>query len=472
MKNWNKTKIIATIGPASRNKRVLTAMMHAGADLFRINGAHGTLEEHRNAISLIRTIAKKQDTPIGILLDLPGPKFRVGVLKHDPFCLHSGDHVTLACGQTKQTDDRIPIPHKDIHCALKTGDKIFINDGIVELHVMKVSKKNVECTVKAGGEIGTHKGINLPKTKLEIPSLTAQDKKILAFAVKQDVDYIALSFVRSANDILALRKILKRTAPHIRIVAKIEKPEALDDIDRIIDVSDAVMVARGDLGIEMPFNKIPIIQRTILKKCMAAGKPSITATQMLESMIHAKKPTRAEATDVAGAVWEGSDAVMLSAETSVGENPAAAVDAMREIAKEAEKEMPHFDFTKATADTDSLQAQVLSCAAGFVAEQLGAKAIVTPTRSGRTPLFVSRDRPNVFILAPTEYESTARRMSLYWGVKPMAMPRFSTVDELLGHAEKVALKSGYIRKGDKIVITSGAHGRKNDITKLVEVRQV
>ena len=472
MKNWKRTKIIATIGPASRNKRVLSAMIHAGADIFRINGAHGTFDEHKKAIDLIRTVAKQKNTSIGILLDLPGPKFRIGTLKKEPLRLKIGDRVTLVCNQARQSDARIPIPHKEIHRALKIGGKIFINDGIVELRVNKVVGKEVFCTVKTPGEISSHKGINLPNAKLKIPSLTAQDKKILAFAIRQDVDYIALSFVRSAKDILALRKILDRRAPHIGVVAKIEKPEALDDLNHIIQVSDAIMVARGDLGIEMPFNRIPLIQRMILNKCMAAGKPSITATQMLESMISAEKPTRAEATDVAGAVWEGSDAVMLSAETSVGISPPAAVNAMMQIALEAEKEMPRFVNPKFASDDNALQAQVLCYAASFIAESLNAKAIVTPTRSGRTPLFVSRARPKIPILALAENEHVARRMSLYWGVYPIAMPKFSTVDELLLYAERLALKSGFIKKGEKIVITSGAHGRKNDITKLIEVRQV
>lgn len=472
MIKWNKTKIIATIGPASRNRRVLSAMVNEGADIFRINGAHGSLAEHAKAISLIRQVSGDTKMPIGILLDLPGPKYRVGILKTESLVLKGRSHVTLICGKSRQTDERIPIPHLDIHRALKPGLKIFINDGAVELSVLKVRGRQVDCVVKTGGTIGSHKGINLPKAKLKTASLTAQDKKILSFAIGHDVDYIALSFVRSARDIYALRKIILRRAPHIGIVAKIEKPEALEDLDRIIDASDAVMVARGDLGIEMPFHAIPMIQRTILNKCMAAGKPCITATQMLESMINSQKPTRAEATDVAGAVWEGSDAVMLSGETSVGVNPPAAVAAMMRIALEAEKEMPRFVNPRFASDEDALQAQVLCYAASFVADNLGAKAIVTPTRSGRTPLFVSKARPKIPILALTENGHVARRMSLYWGVRPISMSRFSTVDDLLLHAERLALKSGFLKKGEKIVITSGTHGRKNDITKLVEVRQV
>lgn len=467
----NNTKIVATIGPASAKKSELAAMIRAGADCMRINGAHGDLKEHRATIRLIREVARKLKQPIAILVDLPGPKFRVGKLLREPVLLGRGQRVTLACGKSVQSNTKIPVP-SNIHRSVKKGDTIFINDGIVELRAVAIRGSDIECTVNAAGEILSHKGINLPGTKLSAPSLTAQDKKILAMAITEDVDYVALSFVRSAKNIIALRKILKHRAPHIGIIAKIEKPEALYDLDNIIDASDAIMVARGDLGIEVPFNKLPVIQRHILHKCLLAGKPSITATQMLESMITANKPTRAEATDVAEAVWEGSDAVMLSAETSVGKNPAIAVEAMVRIATDAEKEIPHFEFPDCHIDTKAFQALVLCRSAAFIAGNLNAKAIVTPTRSGRTPLFVSRERPKTPILAPTEVEHTARRMCLYWGVRPMTLPAFKTVDELLLYTEKAALKSGFIKRGDTIVITSGAHGQKGDITSLVEVRRV
>jgi pyruvate kinase len=468
----NKTKIIATIGPASSNKRELNSLVAEGVDIFRINGAHGTLKEHKRTIARIREVTAKRRETVAILIDLPGPKFRVGKLKREPVNLKAGDVVILECGKTTQTGKEIPVPYRNLNRSVKTGSKIFINDGIVELRVLKINGRMITCKVKAGGPIATKKGINLPFAKLNVPSLTARDKEILDFAIREDVDYVALSFVRSAKDIMALKRIIKRRAPHIGVIAKIEKPEALRDLENIIAVSDAIMVARGDLGIEMPFDQIPLIQKNILRRCLVAQKPSITATQMLESMVSSKKPTRAEATDVAGAVWDGSDAVMLSAETSVGANPSVAVSAMRRIATEAETQMPHFALGGNECDTTDVQAKVLSCAAGFIAEHLNARAIVTPTRSGRTPLFVSNDRPAVIIVAPTEDARVARRMCLYWGVRPIAMPNFKTVDQLLNHAERMAKRSGFIKKGDRFVITSGAHGKKNDITRLVEVRTV
>lgn len=318
---FNKTKIIATIGPASRSQSEMRAMISAGADVFRINGSYEDPVRHAKTIATIRTSSAREKAATAVLLDLPGPKFRLGQLTPNEYRLKAGSTVKLACGRKVQKADFIPVPDTTIARSVKPGNRIFINDGIVELRVLEVKGNIVSCRVKAGGPIRSGKGLNLPRVPLKLPSLTKRDRELAAMAIKQDVDYVGLSFVRSAANIKALRSIFKKKAPHIRIVAKIEKPEALDDLDNIIDVADAVMVARGDLGIEMPFDQIPLIQRHILGRCMAAGKPSITATQMLESMVTSSRPTRAEASDVAQAVWEGTDAVMLSEETSVGVDP-------------------------------------------------------------------------------------------------------------------------------------------------------
>ncbi len=472
MRFWNKTKIVATIGPASNSKTELKALIQAGVDLIRINGAHGSFTEHEMVISRARGVASSLNMTIGVLLDLPGPKIRLGELKCESVILKKGQTITLACGGSKQKGDEIPVPDKFIARAVKKGSQIFINDGIVEARVLNVSGSDVQCKVVAGGEIRSRKGLNLPRVKLPIPSLTKKDKELLNFAVKQDVDYLGLSFVRSAKNVKDLKKILKAKAPHIGVIAKIEKPEALDEIDEIIEVSDAVMVARGDLGIEMPFDEIPLIQRRILKKCRMSGTPTITATQMMESMVSSARPTRAEASDIAMAVWEGTDAVMLSEETSIGQNPAKAVQAMARIAEEAEQELPERLVPDRKNGANELQAQVIGYTAGVLADELDAKAVVTPTRTGRSALFVSSMRPHTQVIAPTGCERAARRMTLYWGVRPIKMPQFKTLDQLLRHAEQVALKSKFIKKGDKIVITSGAHGGEDDIMRLVEVRSV
>lgn len=468
----NKTKIIATIGPASNSPEMLAKILAAGADIIRMNGAHGSIEEKKKNIETIKYVRKRLNTTTAILFDLPGPKLRLGILKRESIRLKTGDNVVLECGLKEQTGKHIPVPEKFIAKAVKKGSTLYINDGMVELKVIKVVGKLVTCRISAGGEIKSKKGINLPNINIPTPSLTKNDKKLLTFAIKMGVDFVGLSFVRSAKNILDLRKILKNKAPNIKIIAKIEKPEALEDLDNIIEVSDVIMIARGDLGIEMPFNELPVIQRKILKKCLAAGKPAITATQMMESMVSSARPTRAEATDVAIAIWEGTDAVMLSEETSIGVNPHLAVDAMSKIAFEAEKEMFRFPEPTLRKNTYELQAQVISKAAAVLAKDLNAKAIVTPTRSGRTALCISNLRPTTMIISPTENEKLARQMNLYWGVIPIAMPTFKTVDQMLRHAEAVALRTSLIKKGDTIVITSGVHGKKDDITRIVEVRKI
>nr|HPQ81705.1 pyruvate kinase [bacterium] len=313
----NKTKIVATLGPASAKRGELRLMMLAGASVFRINGAHGSPEENKKTIDLVREVSHSTGIPAAVLVDLPGPKYRIGRLANEPMSLRSGDRIELLCSSKVQRGNAIPVPH-NIAKNIRPGNKIFINDGMVELSVVKVEGRIIFARVKTGGEIRSNKGINLPGTKLTTAALTKKDREILDFAIRNDADFVGLSFVRTRSNILALRRMLKRRAPHIGIIAKIEKPEALADLEGIVDAADAVMVARGDLGIEMPFDRVPLLQRRILRACLQAGKPAITATQMMESMVRESRPTRAEATDVAGAVWEGTDAVMLSEETSIG----------------------------------------------------------------------------------------------------------------------------------------------------------
>ncbi len=471
MNTWSRTKIVATVGPACLSKKVLLEMIKSGVSVFRLNGAHGDLAQHQKVINNIRQLSKQYKTSTAILMDLPGPKYRLGDLKEDSIELKKDQLIVLACKKNKQTDSRIPVS-QGIHSALKKGDRIFLNDGLVGLTVKNIKGFDVTCAVNAEGEIRSRKGINLPGVSLKVGALTEKDKKILNFAIKAKVDFVGLSFVRKAEHVKTVKNILRRNKAQINVIAKIEKPEALDNIDSIIEVADAIMVARGDLGIEIAFPKLPLIERDILRRCMIAGKPAITATQMLESMVNSRRPTRAEATDVAEAVWTGSDAVMLSEETAIGINPANAVKAMAAIAYEAETDMPSLPHRRRELESDKLQSQIMAEGAVLIAEELGAQAIVTPTRSGSTALFVSQQRPFMPILAPISKQETARMMSLYWGVVPIVTSNAVSVDKILKQAEGVARKSAYIEKGDRIVIASGAHGGRDDVTRLVEVRQV
>jgi pyruvate kinase len=468
----NKTKIIATIGPASMNKAELRAMITAGVDVMRINGAHGSEAEHARAVELVRSVAKSMGQHTAVLFDLPGPKIRLGELKSEPVMLKKGSIVTIACGSNVQSGDKIPVPEKFIAKAATAGTRIFINDGLVEVKVVSIDGLNLTCRVVAGGEIRSRKGLNLPNVDLPVSSLNRNDLRLLKLAIALGVDYVGLSFVRTAKDVKDLKKILSKKSPQIGVIAKIEKPEALGAIDEIIKAADAVMIARGDLGIEMPFYELPAIQNDIILRCRYAGKPVITATQMMESMVLSAMPTRAEATDVAMAVWEGTDAVMLSEETSIGKNPAKAVSAMARIAQRAERDIHETNAPCEKSDKKEFQAQTICFAAATIADKIDARAIVTPTRTGRTPLFVSGLRPYTLIIAPTEDEHVARIMQLFWGVFPIVTPTFSSVDETLRCAAESALNSSLIKKGDTIVITSGAHGKKDDITRLLEVRTV
>ncbi len=384
MSYFNRTKIVATIGPASRSQTVLMAMASAGVDLFRLNGAYETPAAHRRTIKIIRHVEERHRAPIGILLDLPGPKHRLGMLLTPTAILKRGEVVSLACGKTRQTDARLPVPDVSIAHAVKPGHTIFIADGLIALRVLRVRGHDVECRVANGGEIKSGKGINLPRVPLAVGSLTTRDRELARLALAGGIDYVGLSFVRTAQNMKDLRRLLRR-APQVGLIAKIEKPEALDDLDNIIDVADAIMIARGDLGIEMPFDQVPLIQRHILERCQRAGKPAITATQMLTSMVTAARPTRAEAADVAQAVWQGTDAVMLSEETSVGVDPARAVRAMAHIAASAEQEMTHLPGPLPATSPRMRQAHALGRAAYEIAEELGARAVIAPTRTGHTP---------------------------------------------------------------------------------------
>lgn len=470
--DWNRTKVVATIGPASSQEKVLLSMLAAGVDVIRINGAHGDPAEHARGVRLVRGLAKKMGLHVAILFDLPGPKLRIGELAAGTAQLKRGQRVVLICGRIKQSDSKIPVPERMVAKIVRKGSRIFLNDGIVELKVERISGVDVECIVAAGGEIRSRKGMNIPRVSRPVPAITNADLKLIRHAVKMGVDFIGLSFVQRMADVKKLRRILKDLkADDISIVAKIEKPEALDDLDNIVAVSDAVMVARGDLGIEVEFDKLPAIQRDVIALCRRMRKPVIVATQMLESMVDAARPTRAEVTDVASAVWNGADAVMLSEETSIGKDPRRAVLAMVKIAREAENS-PIADIVHPfESDPLKMRAQTLAESSALIACELGIDTIVVATKAGRMPSYVSSVRPNASIIAATSNDGMARRLNLLWGVYPVIVKKFRGIDEILKASESAIKKHNrMVGRNNSAIIISGAYGSDDEIAKMIEIR--
>lgn len=450
------TKILATIGPSSASKDQLAALIDAGADAFRINFSHGTHAEHKARIKLIRQLEQEKGCFISILADLQGPKLRVGTFKEDKVLLKEGQTFTLDLNPEAGDNTRVCLPHKEIFAALKPGDNLLVNDGYIVLNVKKCDNNHAETKVKVGGYISSHKGVNLPNTQLNISAITTKDREDLKFALKMGVDWIGLSFVQKAQDVQELKKLVAGKA---WIVSKLEKPSAIDDLDAIIQESDAIMVARGDLGVECPIQNVPVLQKRIVAACRKYARPVIIATQMLESMINNPTPTRAEVSDVATAVYDGADTIMLSAETAAGKYPIEAVKMMHKIVSEVEKDPLFFELMQASrrhpcnsgeADSITFAASELSCILRDV------KAIVSYTTSGLTTFLTARERPYLPILALTPDIKVARRLVLVWGVRPFINKRsFKSFNVVEDAAIEVALKNKYVKSGDHLIITAG-----------------
>src|SRR5512139_1978521 len=398
-----RTKIIATIGPASSSSSVIAKLIRAGMDAARLNFSHGDRKDHRTRIRLIRQEAKKAGRHIAIIQDLQGPKLRVGDMQNDGVPLRRGDTVTLTTKKVLGTSRLVSVSYPRLARDLRSGDRVLFDDGRLEARVVRKGVDGVQCRVVRGGVLKSHKGINLPGARLSLPSLSAKDRQDLQFGIEQGVDYVALSFVRTAKDIEATRAFLRRNGAAIPVIAKIEKPEALDNLAGIIGASDGIMVARGDLGVEMSPEQVPLLQKLIIRSCNEAEKPVITATQMLESMIESPQPTRAEASDVANAILDGTDCVMLSGETAVGRYPVQAVAVMARIAEQAETSLNPLPPDRHIGGMDE---SVAHAACRAAAEQ-HARAIVTFTQSGGTALLVSKHRPDADIIAPTPFERVA-----------------------------------------------------------------
>jgi len=457
-----RTKIVCTIGPSSNSEKILTQMVKAGMNVARLNFSHGKYSEHQKVIKTIRKLSQKLDQPIAILQDLQGPRIRLGVLPEKGIELKNRAKVVLTT-EAKAKLPKIPVTYNKMHLDVKKGQTILLVDGIINLKINKVSGKDIYCTVINGGMIYSHKGINLPQTRISIPTITQKDKADLEFGIKNKVDLVALSFVRSADDVDNLRKIItrlekkyqgKNSAP-TQIVVKIEKPEAVKNINKIINATDAVMIARGDLGIEMPAEKVPVVQKDIIAKCLNKAKPVIVATQMLDSMIANPRPTRAEVSDVANAVIDHTDAVMLSGETANGKYPLQSVVMMADIALNTEKsKYDDFDF-RAQFKGKVKENEVISSGADLMAKDLKAKAILVASLSGSTARSVSRYRPELPILVATNNEKIRRQLNLSWGVIPFVLPKCKTVEELTKKAISYVKNKKWYKKADKLIIIAG-----------------
>jgi len=450
------TKILATIGPSSATREQIEKLIDAGVDAFRINFSHGTHEEHKQRVKIIRQLEKEKGRFISILADMQGPKLRVGKFKEEKVLLKEGQTFVLDMKDEDGDDKRVTLPHKEIFEALKPGDDLLVNDGYIILHVESCDKKQAITTVKVGGYISSHKGVNLPNTQLPLSAITAKDREDLKFALKIGVDWIGLSFVQTAKDVQEARKLINGKA---WLITKLEKPSAIDELEDIIQLSDAIMVARGDLGVECPIQTVPVLQKRIVAACRKHARPVIVATQMLESMINNPNPTRAEVSDVATAVYDGADTVMLSAETAAGKYPVEAVSMMHKIISQVESDPLFYDLLQnsrrhpcnaSEADSITYAATELSCVLKDV------KAIVSYTTSGLTTFLNARERPYLPILALTPDIEVARRLVLVWGVKPfLNKTSFKSFDKVEEEAVKVAVKNGYAKKGEHIIITAG-----------------
>ncbi len=470
MRRNRKIKIIATLGPASDNARVIRELCKAGVDVFRLNMSHGNHAQVKAEHATIRRLEQELNRPIGIMADLQGPKLRVGRFRSGQANLKQGARFRLDLSQDLGTAKRASLPHPEIFAALKKGARLLLDDGRICLRVEKSGKTFADTVVEVGGKLSNNKGVNIPNVVLPLPSLTEKDKTDLEFALDLGMDWIGLSFIQRPNDLRAARKAV---AGRAAIIAKLEKPSAIHQLANIIELADAVMVARGDLGVELPLEEVPAIQKRIVVAARRAGKPVIIATQMLESMIHAPVPTRAEVSDVATAVFDGADAVMLSAESAAGEYPVEAVETMNRIAEQIEKDVLYRPGIEAQqVEPDPTSADALCAAARQVASTLNASAIVNFTSSGSTALRSARQRPETQVMALTPEMATARRLALAWGLYCVHTEDVIGFTDMVSKACAIAREEGFAKVGGKIVVTAGVPFGTPGKTNILRVAQV
>ncbi len=470
IKNYRKTKILATIGPSSEKITKIEKLVLSGVDAFRINCSHTKESELKNYIKNIRKIEKKLKKPIGILIDLQGPKLRIGEIENNNMILKKGQRILLTNKIKSSRSNEIPLPEEKVFKNIKINQPIFIDDGKIKLKALRVSKNIIEARVILEGILKSKKGINLPETVLKNSALTVSDKKNVKKGIELGVDWIALSFIQTPEDIIDLRKICKK---NVSIMAKIEKPSALNHINEITKLADGLMIARGDLGVELPIQDVPGWQKRIIREARIQGKPVIVSTQMLESMITSKTPTRAEVSDVATAVFEGSDAVMLSAESAIGNNPELAVKMMNKIAQSVEKNPNYSSILSAQLEeTPDSTPDAIATAARSLATELNSPMIVCYTESGSTGIKVSRVRPKQMILTVTPIIETARKLTLVWGVKCIVQKDANNLEEMIKITKKYSKKEKIIRIGEKMVVTAGLPLKKLGTTNLIRVIKV
>ncbi|MBT4365407.1 MAG: pyruvate kinase [Desulfobacterales bacterium] len=467
-----KTKIIGTIGPASSEKQVLEKLIAAGLNVARLNFSHGSYEDHNEVISRIRSISRAMNKPVGILLDLQGPKIRTGKLKDgEPVHLKKNGTVSITTRNIKGTRELISTTYKKLIDDVKKDEKILLDDGLIELKVISKTDDTVKCKIIHGGILKENKGINLPGIDVSAPSLTEKDKKDLKFGIQSGVDYFALSFVRKAEDLKNIKSIIAKQGSDIPVIAKIEKPEAVDNLDEILEVADCIMVARGDLGVELKPEQVPTIQKNIIQKAIKANKPVITATQMLESMTSNPIPTRAEASDVANAIFDGTDAIMLSGETASGKHPVKAVKMMTRIALEAESSpfmRYNLSFEK---DMENLVTHAVAQSAVNILHEVDAKAIAAFSISGKTSKFISRQRPNKPVLSFTPLKKIYNRQTLVWGITPVLISAINDAQKLIRASENIIVDKQLVKENDIIVIVTGL-ALQSGSTNVIKIHRI
>lgn len=472
-----RTKIVATIGPASWDKETIRLMIRAGMNVARINFSHGDHERHAETIKTVREVATEEGTVIGIMGDIQGPKIRIGAVAN-PIAIEKGDTIILTLDDADGTDNIVSLPHPEFIRDISAGMQILLDDGNLEFVVKEATARSLKCEVVIGGELSSRKGVMAPNAYLTLSAITDKDRKDIEFALEQGADYLAMSFVRTPDDIRELRWLMRHLDGDAAIIAKIEKHEALENIREIIDVCEGIMVARGDLGLETPAEEVPFHQKRIIQMCNAASKPVITATQMLSSMVDSPRPTRAEASDVYNAIVDGTDAVMLSNESAAGNFPIDAVETMATIAAIAEQHVwhnrpPSWD-ARSLSDSygHDASSDAISAATYYISEAITPRAIVTTTLTGYTARRVARERPRTPILCMTPNETTYRRMALVWGVIPLRIPHFNTIEEMIATISKTALDNSLVNLGEMVIVIAGVPFGVGGQTNLIKIHRI